>query len=297
MQNKDDFAETSAPTSPDRDPQKDPADSHISAEEQVEAGELTRLKSRVVYEIIRQEGESELARPQSSIWWSGLAAGLGISLSLMTEAMLRAHLPDTMWRPIVENFGYTAGFLLVILSRLQLFTENTITAVLPTLASPSRRTVLGTGRLWLTVFAANMVGTFLAALLIGYGGILTPEVTAAAVDISHHVAGWGASETFMKAIPAGFLIAALVWMLPSSEGSEFWVIVFFTWIIAFGDMAHVVVGSAELFLLAVLGEADIVKLVGINLLPALAGNIIGGAGLFAMLAWGQVSAEISEDDD
>jgi len=277
-------------------PPNDGTEVHISAEEQVEATELTRLKSRVVYEIIRQEGESELKRPQSSIWWSGVAAGVGITLSLITEALFRSHLPDAPWRPLVENLGYTAGFLLVMLSRLQLFTENTIATVLPTLAQPCRRTLLGTSRLWATVFAANMIGTFLAALLIAHGGILPPEVTAAAIEISHHVAGWTASETFLKAILPGFLIAAIVWMMPSSEGSEFWVIVFFTYIIALGDMAHVVVGSAELFLLAVTGEADIVRLIGINLLPALVGNILGGTGLFTLLAWAQVSTEVSSDE-
>jgi formate-nitrite transporter family protein len=84
-------------------------------------------------------------------------------------------------------------------------------------------------------------------------------------------------------------------MLPSAEGSEFWVIALFTYIIALGDMAHVVVGSAELFLLAIIGEENIFKLVTVNLLPALLGNILGGTGLFALLAWGQVSNEMSED--
>lgn len=272
------------------------AGDHISAEEQVEARELTRLKSRVVYEIIRQEGEAELKRPQSSIWWSGIAAGIGVSLSLMTEAMLRAHLPETPWRPLIENFGYTAGFLLVMLSRMQLFTENTITTVLPTFANPCRRTMLGTSRLWGIVFVANMIGTFLAALIIAHGGILPAEVVAAAMDLSRHVAAWDAGETFTRAIPAGFLIAAIVWMMPSSEGNEFWVIFFFTYIIALGEMAHVVVGSVELFLLVVTGEANAAKLIAVNLLPALLGNILGGTGLFALLAWGQVSTEITEKE-
>ena len=111
---------------------------HITEDEREKAATLTRLKSRIVYEIISQEGRAELSRPQSSIWWSGIAAGLAISMSLVMEAMLREHLPDTDWRPLVENLGYAAGFLIVMLSRLQLFTENTVTAVLPTLAEPCR---------------------------------------------------------------------------------------------------------------------------------------------------------------
>lgn len=267
---------------------------HITEEEREQAATLTRLKSRIVYEIIRQEGRSELSRPQSSIWWSGIAAGLGISMSLAMEAMLRVALPDTDWRPLVENLGYSAGFLLVMLGRLQLFTENTVTAVLPTLADPCRRTILGTTRLWSTVFLANMVGTLLAAVFWTYSGAMSPDVSATALELSRHVAGWSAGETFVRALPAGFLIAALVWMMPSSEGSEFWVILFFTYLIALGDFAHVVVGSAELFMVALSGEQGILKLIGVNLLPALAGNIIGGAGLFAILAWGQVHEEMED---
>lgn len=269
---------------------------HITEEEREEAATLTRLKSRIVYEIIRQEGRAELSRPQSSIWWSGIAAGLAISMSLVMEAYLRKNLPDKDWRPLVENFGYAAGFLLVMLSRLQLFTENTVTAVLPTLADPCRRTILGTTRLWGTVFLANMAGTLIAAIFWTYSGAMSQDVSAIALELSLHVAHWGPGETFVRALPAGFLIAALVWMMPSSEGSEFWVILFFTYLIALGEFAHVVVGSAELFMVALAGEQGIFKLIGVNLLPALFGNIIGGAGLFAILAWGQVHEEMEEQD-
>ena len=225
-------------------------DDQITEQERVEAATLTKLKSRMVYEIIRQEGRTELSRPQSSIWWSGIAAGIAISMSLAMEAMIRNGLPDREWRPLIENFGYAAGFLIVMLGRLQLFTENTITAILPALADPCRRTIVGTTRLWSTVFLANMVGTAVAAGFFAYSGALQPEVKQAAVELGNHVAEWGAWETFVKAMPAGFLVAALVWMRPGSEGNEFWVIVFFTYLIALGDFAHVVVGSTELFLLA-----------------------------------------------
>ena len=274
--------------------QAEDADDQITEKERVQAHELVRLKSRVVYEIIRQEGNSELKRPQSSIWWSGTAAGLAISISLAMEAMIRVHLPDAPWVPLIENFGYTAGFLLVILARLQLFTENTVTAVVPMLARPCHDTILGTARLWSTVFASNMVGTAIAAVLFVYSGILTPETRDAALVLSAHVGDWGFWETFIKAIPAGFLIAALVWMLPSSEGFEFWVIVFFTYLIALGEFAHVVVGSVEIFMLVADGQKGLFEAIGINLFPAFVGNVLGGAGLFTMLAWGQVHAEVEQ---
>ena len=66
-----------------------------------------------------------MARPVISLWWSGVAAGLSISFSLLAEAVLYTHLPDQPWRPLVRNLGYSVGFIIVVLSRQQLFTENT----------------------------------------------------------------------------------------------------------------------------------------------------------------------------
>ena len=89
------------------------------------------LKASHVYEIIRIEGEAELVRRPSALWWSGLAAGLSIGFSVIAEALLATYLPDSAWKPLVDNLGYSVGFLIVILAHQQLFTENTLTAVLP----------------------------------------------------------------------------------------------------------------------------------------------------------------------
>ena len=75
-----------------------------------------------------------MARPVVSLWWSGLAAGLSISFSLLAQAILQLHIAETAWRPLVTSFGYTVGFVMVVLSRQQLFTENTITVILPVMA-------------------------------------------------------------------------------------------------------------------------------------------------------------------
>jgi formate/nitrite transporter FocA (FNT family) len=70
-------------------------------------------------------------RTKAALWWSALGAGLSIGFSLLAQAMLKAYLPASPGAWIVEALGYSAGFLIVILSRQQLFTENMLTAVLP----------------------------------------------------------------------------------------------------------------------------------------------------------------------
>ena len=125
----------------------------LTEEEKHEVEELKQLRVPVVYEIIREEGVEELKRPVPSLWWSGLAGGIAISVSVLAEGLLHRYLPDTQWRPLVENFGYCVGFLIVILGRLQLFTENTITVIFPLLTDFSKSHLYFTMRLWGVVYS------------------------------------------------------------------------------------------------------------------------------------------------
>jgi formate/nitrite transporter FocA (FNT family) len=245
----------------------------------------------MVYEIVRQEGEVELRRPVASLWWSGVAAGIAMFASVLAEGVLRHHLPETPWRALVESFGYSFGFLIVVLGRLQLFTENTVTAVLPLLSEWSRARLGHTARLWGVVLSANLVGTFVTAALVSWGGLFHGMHVESMLELSREFAAHPPLEALMLGIPAGFLVAAIVWVSPSAEGSKFSIVVWMTWLIAVGGFTHVVVGSAEMALLALAGEAGPGQVLAV-LLPTLAGNIIGGTGLFALLAYAQIKGEI-----
>lgn len=251
-----------------------------------------RLHSTEVYETVRRDGEEELRRPLVSLWWSGVAAGLAISSSLVAEGMLHKHLPEAEWTVLISSFGYAVGFLIVVLGRLQLFTENTITAILPLLAEPSRRCLWQTGRLWGVVLCANLVGTGAAAAIAVVLGIADEAQLRALVEVALPVAEKDAMETLVTGIPAGFLIAAMVWMLPSSRSFEFWVILTVTYVIGIAGFSHVIAGSTEAYLLIFEGRMTLVQGLFGFLLPCFAGNVIGGSLLFALLAYGQVKEEI-----
>ena len=68
-----------------------------------------------------------------------------------------------------------------------------------------------------------------------------------------------------------------------------------TYVVGVGGFSHVVAGSAEAWLLALTGKASFGWALGGFILPALAGNILGGTGLFAVLAHGQVREEIKPE--
>lgn len=259
-----------------------------------EASKLEAVSTSVIYEVISRDGDHELKRSFSALWWSGVIAGLAISMSVLAKGVLVAVLPEARWTPAVSNFGYTLGFLIVILGRMQLFTENTITPILSLLRAPTAKNVARTLRLWAIVFSANMVGCLLAATVLVHVHILPPEHFEGILDVSRHYAKATPMQHLTWGMPAGFLIASLVWIMPRmKDAGEVLIIVLITYVIGLGGMSHVVAGSTELFVLMLRGELSALHVTFYGIAPALAGNVIGGTGMFAALTYAQVRDEVT----
>ena len=251
-------------------------------------------RTEVVYEAIREEGAGELERSSSTLAWDGLAAGLSMGFSFVAEGLLRSHLPDAEWRPLVSKLGYSAGFLIIVLGRHQLFTENTLTAVLPLLQRKDAKTLLSVLRLWAVVLLANMAGAFIFAFTVSQTELFEPDVRNAFVDIAREaLKGWWAL-TLLKGVFAGWLIAMMVWMLPASESARFFVVIFMTYLVALGGYAHIIAGAVEVFYAVLSGAATWGEYFR-WMLPTLAGNILGGTTLVAALGHAQVAGEASKD--
>jgi formate/nitrite transporter FocA (FNT family) len=264
----------------------------ISEKELDDVEDMSSPRTPVIYEIVRRLGDEEMERPITSLWWSGVAGGLSISFSLLAQAILQTHLPDAPWRPLVADFGYAAGFIMAILSRQQLFTESTITAVLPIMDDFTTANFWRLSRMWGVVLAANMIGTFIAAAFCTYAPILTPELKAGMMDVAGLILGHSWLETIFRAIGAGFLMAMMVWLLPSAGATQLHVIVLITYLISAGGFMHIVAGSMEAFLLVLNGHLGFWPMLTEFFFPVLIGNIVGGTALFAMIAYAQVMNEI-----
>ena len=254
---------------------------------------LSAPRSLVIHEVVRRQGDEELSRPTGSLFWSGIAGGITIMASVIAQGALQRKLPpDLPGREVISELGYSLGFLMVILGRMQLFTEQTIVTVLPVMAEPGWRKLGRTAWLWAVVFAANMVGTAFAAAINVNLRLVSPELLAAMLDVSGPLSHKAPLDLLCQGVPAGFLIASVAWIRAGSSGGEFWVVLVITYAIALGGFAHVVAGSAEAFLLLFAGQVGVLHALGGIILPALVGNIAGGTGLFALLAHAQVSREI-----
>ncbi len=272
------------------------AERGLSDKEQSEVQEAQRPRAPVVYEIIRVEGERELRRPVSALWWSGVAAGISIGFSFLTQAALAASLPASDWRPVIADLGYAVGFIVVILGRQQLFTENVLTAVLPVITRRKLSWLVSMLRLWGIVLAANVAGCFVFALAFARLPIVSAHVTDELRNIVQTLMLNTPGEMFAKGIGAGWTIAALVWIIASTAGLEFFVIGLLTYLIALFGFTHIVAGSAEMLYGWLAGLVTFQDVVLKFFLPTLAGNVFGGTVLFSLLSYAQVREEIFEEE-
>jgi formate/nitrite transporter FocA (FNT family) len=255
-----------------------------------DAESRTRVTALVVHEAIRKDGEEELSRPSAALAWSGFAAGLSMGFSFLAEGLFRSHLPDAAWRPLLTNLGYPLGFLIVIIGRQQLFTENTLTAIIPLLARRNLVTFVSVLRLWGVVLAANLTGAHLFAWVMARLPVASAAVQQALLDIGRQAASPSFGEALLRGIFAGWLIAMVVWMIAASDQHRIAIIVILTYIVGLAELTHIVVGSIEV-LYAVMAGAMLWKtwLTG-YMIPTLLGNIAGGVALVSALNHAQVIA-------
>jgi formate/nitrite transporter FocA (FNT family) len=264
--------------------------SPLSNREIGEADDRSSPSAKVVHEAIRLEGTEELERPTSSIGWSGLAAGLTMGCSMIAQGILLSALPASPWAELIASFGYSTGFLFVTMGRQQLFTETTLTVVLPVLHKTHG--VSDVARYWAVVFAANIVGTLLFAAAATIPQLFRPEWVHAFTDLGVKAVEPGFLGVLIKGVFAGWLIALMVWLLPAASSARFLVIIAVTWLIGVAKFSHVIAGSVETAFAAMQGAISWGDYLVRFLVPALIGNSIGGVVFVAMLNHAQVKAEI-----
>jgi len=263
----------------------------LSHQQKQEVESKSRPNAALIHETIRAEGESELERTAGALILSGLAAGLSMGFSLIVQGKLHAHLPPGPVQVLLSPLGYTVGFLIVVLGRQQLFTENTLTPILPLLHNRDLATVARVVRLWALVLTSNIVGTWLVAAALAHTSLFEADVMHAFSEVSRTTLQGGFGDIFIRGIFAGWLIALMVWLLPAAEGSRPFIIVIITYVVGLSGFAHIIAGSVEGAFLIQIGEGSLREFFAF-FIPTLLGNILGGVTLVAVLNYGQVVPEI-----
>lgn len=253
------------------------------------ADEARRPTAADIFEGVLDSARDELARTNRGLALSGLAAGLGMGFTGLGVASVRAILGTDGTGEFVSLLFYPLGFVVVIVGRQQLFTENTLYPV--ALALTERRRWPNTLRLWAVVFAANVAGTILFAALATETGALGAEIVAQLETVGARAEEGPTVNTFFSAVFGGWMVALVAWLITAAgttfgQVSLIWLL---TFLVGVAHLDHCIASSAEI-LCAVLGgevsAADYAGWLGI----VTAGNILGGVFIVTVLNYGQVVA-------
>jgi formate-nitrite transporter family protein len=262
----------------------------LTEKQRQEAEDRTSISAVVVHEAVRLDGDEELERPSSALAWSGLAAGMSMGFSFVGQSLLHSYLPDVPWRHLITALGYPLGFLLVIIGRQQLFTENTLTAIIPLLARRNKETFFKVIRIWTIVLISNLVGAHLFAWVAGNTPMFSREVQSSMLILASRAMAVSVGTAVLRGIFAGWLIAMVVWMLAAVDTGRIAIIVIVTYVVGLSNLTHIVAGAVEVLFLAMVGARGWVDVATGYLLPTLLGNVIGGVSLTAAINHAQVVA-------
>ena len=244
----------------------------------------TPPEARVIHELIREEGETTLERSVKAMAWSALGAGLSMGFSFFTMAIIRSGLPEgAPWGKLVAGFGYTIGFIIVVLGRQQLYTESTLSAILPLLTRKDGKTLWQVARLWTVVLVFNIIGTFVFAWVVSHPGLFDVEVNKALRTVAEESMKDEFVPTMVKAILAGWLIALIVWLIPGAGQSRLLLIMVLTYVVAIAHFSHIIAGSVEAAFNVFVGHIGVSGYFTRFMIPTLIGNTIGGVSLVAIL--------------
>jgi formate/nitrite transporter FocA (FNT family) len=255
-----------------------------------EAG--TRLSAEEIHDNILVPAKKELERPTAALFWSAVASGLAITLSFLGSAYASSLVAEPHARAAAAA-AYPLGFIVVILGRLALFTENTLVPVIPLLNHRDARTLGKVLRMWGILLAGNLVGAAVFAVALAHTPMVNPELSEPLRGVADQSTSGGFWPVAYQALFAGWLISLLTWLLAATHSTGAHIVL--TWLatapIAALGFRHSIAGAVEAFYLAAVGEASLGRMVGEFVIPAVLGNAVGGVLLVALLNYAQVAPE------
>ncbi len=248
---------------------------------------LARPSAQDIFEQVATNAKQELKRSNKSLGISGFGGGAFMGLSAMGTAIAVSLLGDSNGAQLITRMFYTVGFIVVIIGRSQLFTENTLYPVALVLAE--KREFWNTLRLWSVVLPSNVTGAFAFSLLVSRTTALRPEFVDALSQLGQSAIAHPASTVFWSGVIGGWIIALAAWLVSGSHSITGSVMVIFllTYIVGLGNFAHCIATSCEVFVAILTHHAPWIAYPQ-WFIPAVLGNICGGVGLVTILEYGQV---------
>jgi formate/nitrite transporter FocA (FNT family) len=248
----------------------------------------TRLTAAEIFQVAVRTGEDELKRSSAALALSGVAAGLGMGLTGLGSAAIVAAVGGHGGHVhLLASLLYPLGFIVVVVGRAQLFTENTLFPVV--LALDRRRHVRNTLRLWAVVFTANVIGAAVFAALAVKTSALSGDLRAALSHLGTQTVAGGFGHIFWAGVLGGWIIALMAWLVSAARFTlgQVLLIYLMTFVVGAARLAHCIAGSGEALSAVFTGQAGAGTYL-LWLLGATLGNTVGGVLIVSLLNYGQV---------
>ena len=239
-----------------------------------------------VFARVLASADHELDSTNTYLFWSGLGAGGAIGLTFVARIVFTDAAGET--EPgLLGNLLYPVGFLIIVLGRYQLFTENTLTPVVLVLTKLA--SLANLLRLWAVVLLANLIGAIAVAALIAYFDVFDVKRVVLAIEISRHAYEAPLTQLVSKGIFAGWIVAAMVWLVHCGRDtvSKILFVFILMYFVGVGGFFHVITSSVEVFYLSFRTDVPFWPLFPEFVLPVLIGNILGGVTFVAILNYAQ----------
>lgn len=256
---------------------------------------MSKREPTEIWQESVQEGERRLSRSVSGLFATGAVGGLDIMLGIVGLTVVSGALEAVLPEESAHVFGSLAfgiGFVLLIVGRSELFTENFLVPVTTVIDGSKRpRNVL---RLWAGTLVGNLLMLFALSAMLTRAGLVPPSALDAASGLAETFAQRDFLGALFSAIVAGSLMTLLTWLAHAAESDSARIAIAFLvgFLLAAPSLNHAVVSVGEMSfgLFADRGAADWVDLAQ-NFPVAVLGNLIGGLALVTAVRLVQVRGD------
>jgi hypothetical protein len=249
-----------------------------------------------IAERVDNIGVTKARLPLLSMAMLGMLAGafIGLGALYFTLVISDAGLSFAVAR-VLGGVCFSLGLLLVVVAGAELFTGNNLLAMAWADGKVSTTEVL---RNWVVVCAANFAGAAGLALLVflsGHAGMNSGAVAQSYLKIAIAKSTMPVTELFFRGVLCNVLVCMAVWMVLAGRSvvDKFFAIVLPISAFVAAGFEHSIANMYFFPLALLLKESGIALPAGAdaitvysmfrNLVPVIAGNIVGGSVLVALV--------------
>lgn len=249
---------------------------------------LDAFAPREIAARVSEVGVAKARLPLLTLSLLGVLAGafIGLGALMFTLVASDASLGFAASR-FLGGLVFSLGLVLVTVAGAELFTGNNLLAMAWASGRVSSAELL---RNWVVACCANFVGAAGLALLVwlaGRGALNQAAVAQATIRIASAKLQLPLVEAFASGVLCNVLVCMAVWMALAGRSVTDKVLAIVFPITAFvaAGFEHSIANAYFFALAALLGAPIDAAGVLHNLLPVIAGNIVGGSVLVALVYW------------